>query len=347
MKSRFRLVGCAAVIAAGGVLCLGPGCITGGHKAADVAIAAPAADAEWHSLVKSGRGCFQRNDFKGALPLFAAAAQRSRALDDPQGLAVALLDQSRCLEEMEYASMLAGQDEAATGDSWPISGMKHLADRTWLAMELRAAMEDPRLGAARRGELAVAWVICQLPEDDAVLMEAVPDPAVLPPAARARYFFVRAGRVSSTDEEAARAFLAQIPADAVLPDALRARMELLEASLAATDSERLDHLETAASIFRSAGRPDGVAFALATAGWPDANPERTATDSADGARRADMAVRAAAACQALGYERFALQLLDFAAVAEDSDIRDRADALRAILPGGAEADSEPKGETEP
>ena len=113
-----------------------------------------------------------RNDFKGALPLFAAAANRSRALDDPQGLAVALLDQSRCLEEMEYASMLAGQDEAATGDSWPITGMKHLAERTWLAMELRAAMADPRLTAVRRGELAVAWVVCQLPEDDAVLLEA-------------------------------------------------------------------------------------------------------------------------------------------------------------------------------
>ena len=339
MKAGFRWAGLwvlAVVFVAG--------CATGGRKG-NAGAAAPVADEEWHSLVKSGRGCFLRNDFKSALPLFAAAADRSRALDDPNGLAVALLDQTRCLEEMEYASMLAGQDEAATGDSWPVTGMKHLADRTWLAMELRAAMADPRLTAARRGELAVAWVVCQLPEDDAVLLEAVPDPAVLPPAARARYFFVRAGRVSASDGEAARAFLAQIPADAVLPDALRARMELLEASLAAAGGERLDHLERAAAVFRNAGRPDGVAFALATAGWPDADSERAAADSAAGARRADMALRAAAACQALGYERFALQLLDFAAAAEDSAIRERAAALRKLIPGSEAA--KPKGDEQP
>jgi hypothetical protein len=246
---------------------------------------------------------------------------------------------------MEYASMLAGFEETASGDAWPVPGMKHLANRTWLAMELRAAMADPRLTAARRGELAIAWVVCRLPEDDGVLLEAVPDPAVLSPVARARYFFVRAGRVSSSDGDAARTFLAQIPADAVLPDSLRARMELLEASLAATDDERLDHLERAAAIFRDSGRPDGVAFALATAGWPDADPERAAADSVDGARRADMAVRAAAACQALGYGRFAGQLLDFAAAAEDPAVQERVAALRKLIPGSEVA--EPKGESQP
>lgn len=345
MRSRYRFAVRAAAIAAGSVLCLAAGCATGGGKTADAVAAAPVADAEWHSLAKSGRGAYLRNDFKAALPLFGAAAQRARALDDPNGLAVALLDQTRCLEEMEYASMLAGQDEAATGDSWPVTGMKHLADRTCLAMELRAAMADPRLTAARRGELAVAWMVCRMPEDDAVLLEAVPDPAVLPPAARARYFFVRAVRASSSDGEAARAFLAQIPADAVLTDALRARMELLEASLAPTGDERLDHLESAASVFRDAGRPDGVAFALATAGWPDADPERAAADSADGARRADMALRAAAACQALGYGRLARQLLDFAAAAEDPAIGERAAALRKLIPGSEAA--EPKGDEQP
>ena len=345
MRARIRFAVHAAALAAGGMLCLAAGCATGGGKAADASAVAPVADSEWHSHVKSGRGCFQRNDFKGALPLFVSAANRSRALDDPNGLAVALLDQARCLEEMEYASMLAGFEETASADAWPVPGMKHLADRTWLAMELRAAMADPRLTAARRGELAIAWVVCRLPEDDGVLLEAVPDPAVLPPAARARYFVVRAGKVASSDGEAARALLAQIPADAVLPDALRARMELLEASLAPTGDERLDHLETAASIFRSAGRPDGVAFALATAGWPDANPERVAVDSADGARRADMAVRAATACQALGYGCLARQLLDFAAAVEDPAMRERTATLQKLLPG-SEA-SEPKGESQP
>ena len=341
MRSRFRFAVRAAAIAAGCALCLAAGCATGGRTGADAAAAAPVADKEWHSLVKSGRAAYLRNDFKAALPLFASAANRSRALDDPNGLAVALLDQARCLEEMEYAAMLAGAEEAADGDS----RLKHLADRTWLAMELRAAMSDPRLSAARRGELAVAWVGCQLPEDDGVLLEAVPDPAMLPPVARARYFLVRAGRTSSADGEAARAFLAQIPANADLPDALRARIELLAASLAATGGERLDHLESAAAVFRDAGRPDGVAFALATAGWPDADSGRAAADSADGARRADMAVRAAAACQALGYERFALQLLNFAAVADDPAILERAAALRKLIPGSES--SEPKGESKP
>lgn len=343
MKPRFRLAAATAVLAL--VAALAAGCATSGSRAATSDATAPVNDADWHSLVKSGRGCYQRNDFKAALPLFSAAAQRSRSLDDPNGLAVALLDQARCLEEMEYASMLSSRDEAASGGSWPISDMKHLADRTWLAMELRAAMSDSRLAAARRGELAVAWMGCQLPEDDTVLLEAVPDPSVLPPAARARYCLVRAARASSTDKEAARSFVSQIPADAVLPDALRARLELLEASLAETTSERLDHLETAASVFRSAGRPDGVAFALATAGWPDANPDRAAAAPADGTRRTDMAVRAAAACQASGYGRFALELLDSVADIEDPAIRERAAALRKLIPGSET--SNPKGEPQP
>lgn len=322
------------VIAVALTLSLAAGCATGGHKAAD-ATAAPVADKEWHSLVKSGRAAYLRNDFKAALPLFASAAKRSRALDDPNGLAVALLDQARCLEEMEYASILAGLEETASVNSWPVPSMKESAERTRLAIELRAAMADSRLTAARRGELAIAWVLCQLPENDGVLLEAVPDPAVLPPSVRARYCFARATLALSSDAETAPAFLAQIPADATLPDSLRARLELMEGAVAATPGKRLDHLEAAAAVFRSAGRADGIAFALMTGGQMEGGAE-------DGARIADMAVRAASACQALGYVQCALKLLDSVADADNSAIRERAAALRKLIPG-SEA-SPPKGD---
>jgi hypothetical protein len=336
MKPRFRLAAATAVLAL--LAAFVAGCATRGSSDATASAAAPVADAEWHSLVKSGRAAYLRNDFKAALPLFASAAKRSRALDDPNGLAVALLDQARCLEEMEYASMLAGFEETASGDSWPLPAMKDLEDRTRLAMELRAAMADSRLSAGRRGELAVAWVVCRLPEDDAVLLEAVPDPALLPPAAQARYFIARATLALSGDAEAARGFLAEIPADAVLPDAQRARLELLEGALAEMPGERLDRLEAAASVFRSAGRPDGVAFALLTGGQMEPSP-------ADGARIADMAVRAASACQALGYGWCALKLLDSVADAGEPSIRERAAALRKLISGSES--TTPKGEPEP
>ncbi len=338
MKSRFRFAVRAAAIAAGCALCLAAGCATGGRKTADAAAAAPVADKEWHSLVKSGRAAYLRNDFKAALPLFASAANRSRALDDPNGLAVALLDQARCLEEMEYASILAGLEETASVDSWPVPSMKESTERTRLAIELPAAMADSRLTAPRRGELAIAWTMCQMPVNDEVLLEAVPDPAVLPPSVRARYYFARATLALSSDAGTARAFLAQIPADAPLPDALRAQIELMEGSLAATPGEGLDHLEAAASLFRSAGRSDGVAFALMTGGQMEGGAE-------EGTRIADMAVRAASACQALGYVQCARKLLDSVADADAPSIRERAAALRKLIPESES--SEPKGESEP
>lgn len=111
MKSRFRLAAATAALAL--VAAFAAGCTPHGSRRATSDATAPVNDADWHSLVKSGRGCYPRNDFKAALPLFVSAANRSRALDDPNGLAVALLDQARCLEEMDVAAVLSAFDRAA------------------------------------------------------------------------------------------------------------------------------------------------------------------------------------------------------------------------------------------
>jgi hypothetical protein len=340
MKAGFRWFGIwllAVVFAAG--------CATGGRKG-NAGGAAPVADAEWHSLVKSGRGCFLRNDFKGALPLFAAAAERSRALDDPQGLAVALLDESRCLEEMGFAAVLAGSEQAAgDGEVLPEASADHLRERVALAEELRAAMGDPRLGASRRGELAVARAEFDVGDDHAAAVEeAVPDPEMLPPAARARYYRWRAGRCGNAEE--GRALLARIPEEAALPASLRAWCEILEADWAGTEGERLARLEAAAGILRAAGRGDGVAFVLALGGGEDiAGWRAEAATDADRVHAADMALRGASACRALGYGKLARQLLERAGAAGDPAIRERAETLRALMPEGAEDSG--KGDDEP
>lgn len=366
MKTPFRIVaGTFAVL-----LALGPvaGCTFGGRTsvAGGTAAAAPVADKEWHSLVKSGRAAYLRNDFKAALPLFASAANRSRALDDPNGLAVALLDQARCLEEMRPADTLALLERRARkagGLAVPPDADGPYA--VWWTFDagLETALADARLPQSRRNELAVAWIVqhsyvpCVGADRGGEAIDALGERwKDLPASVRARYLFARAERAlpavpaaGPSDDGSPAAFLLQCPPSGELPPALRARGERLWADIpAATASERLDHLEAAASLYREASRPDGVACSLAAARMP--LPDGTAEDRA---RAAGMLLRAASACDALGCPALALELCAEAGKAtDDPAVRKRAADLGRALAGPLEtvstpASAETKGESAP
>ena len=328
MKPRFRLAAATAVLALAAAFAAG--CATGGKGAAIPDAPAPVNDADWHSLVKSGRGCFQRNDFKAALPLFAAAARRSRALDDPNGLAVALLDQARCFEELEITDILADRDKAAANGA--PAAVENMPERMRLRDELLALRSDARLTDRRRAELDVA--IAGLPLAQAVLaaiVERTP-PDLLSPADRARLLFARIESLASGDSSAACGLLSQCPPDAELPPSLRARRQIMGSLHCGTDE--IETLESVAAIYREAGRADGVAFAL------------SCVKSSDPGHAAGMLLRGASACHALGYLHLAASLLDGAEAVDDPAIRERAATLRASLSlPAAKVPTEPKGES--
>ena len=318
-------------------LSVAAGCATGGSKAAPDS-AAPVADKEWHSLVKSGRGCYLRNDFKAALPLFAAAAERSRALDDPNGLAVALLDRARCLEEMEIATLLATRDKAAASGAPAVVENSFLSERMRLLNELLALRSDTRLPARRRAELDVAVAGLPRPPDEARAdLEAIvarTPPDLLSPADRARLLFARVAPLEPGAPDACD-LLEQCPPDAELPPSLRARRQILLVPYCGADE--LAALESAAAIYRGAGRADGVAFALSCVTRPS-----------DPVHAADMLLRGATACHALGYVHLAASLLGRAETVDDPAIRERTETLRASLRiPSTQVSSEPKGESQP
>lgn len=339
MRSRFRFAVRAAAIAAGSMLCLAAGCATGGRQGAEAAAAAPVADAEWHSLAKSGRAAYLRNDFKGALPFFVAAAKRSRALDDPNGLSVALLDQARCFEELEIADILAARDKAAATGSLVVAEGAFMPERMRLRDELLALRSDPRLPVRRRAELDVA--VAGLPHERselAAIVERTPRD-ILSPADRARLLFACIDPLDPDDPAAACDLLKECPPDAELPPSLRARRQIM--LILYCGAGELETLESAAAIYREAGRADGVAFALSGDMSPD-------TLSSDPGHAADMLLRGASACHALGYANLAADLLDTAVTIDDPAIRERAEALRASLRIPPIQDSsERKGDSQP
>ena len=54
-------------------------------------------DADWVSNATTGRGAYERGDFRRAADAYARAQQRARALDDADALAVSAVTRATCL----------------------------------------------------------------------------------------------------------------------------------------------------------------------------------------------------------------------------------------------------------
>ena len=98
--------------------------------------AAQFTDADWVSQATTGRGAYERGDYRRAAEAYARAEQRARALDDADALAVAAVNRAVCL-------LAAGQAEEARAG-------------------VDEALADARVSKSRQAELLVAGARAEL-----------------------------------------------------------------------------------------------------------------------------------------------------------------------------------------
>ena len=244
-------------------------------------------DANWVSDTTTGRGCYERGDFRRAADAFARAQQRARALDDADALAVAAVNRAVCLLADDQAKeALAGVDEA---------------------------LADTRVAAARRVELLVAGARAEVAldrADDALArvdtaLKLAPDATLKAQALMAQ----STAWLAKKDAPAATKSLAEgMPSKDWdrLPASLQAEKAELEARIAAVaekPAEALALQDKAAALWKKAGRLPEMARALAEAG-------RQAKASGDLEKACDRFYRSARSLWAQGIQPEAVKSLE-------------------------------------
>lgn len=206
-------------------------------------------DGDWVSHITTGRGCYERGDFRRGADAFGRAQERARALDDAEALAVASANRAVCLQQVgQAAEALAGVEEA---------------------------LADARVSSARQLELQVVGARAELAlgqPDNARMRAAGVLKSNPPPLLRAQALLVQGGADLAQMEAAAAERTLTRLSPAVwrsLPASLRAERAELEARTAAMlespDGAWAWH-EEAAQLWQDAGRLPDMARALAEAG---------------------------------------------------------------------------------
>ena len=207
-------------------------------------------DADWVSHSSTGRGAYERGDFRRAADAYGRAQQRARALDDADALAVAAVNRATCL-------VAAGQPREARA-------------------AVDEALADLRVSAGRRTELLAAGARADaaLGRADDVRMRAEQVLATeASPALRAQAALALAGAELDRGEKgkALQALSDGLSAKewSRLPASLRAEERELNAGIATADGrarEAAAALDEAAAQWKEAGRLPEMARALAKAG---------------------------------------------------------------------------------
>ena len=226
-------------------------------------------DADWVSHATTGRGAYERGDYRRAADAYGRAQERARALDDADALAVAAVNRALSL-------VAAGQAVAAVA-------------------AVDEALTDARISKSRRAELLAAGARAELagkkPEaavaraEDALKLD--PEPTL-----RAQILLAK-GSAELAREDAGMATKALEGLSAKewgrLPASLRAEEKELLAKIATAGNrpaEALARLDEAAVHWKEANRLPEMARALAEAG-------RQAKASGDLAGACDRFYRAA------------------------------------------------------
>ena len=244
-------------------------------------------DADWVSNATTGRGAYERGDFRRAADAYARAQQRARALDDADALAVSAVNRATCL-------LADGQAKEAR-------------------MGIDEALSDARISAPRRAELLVAAARAEaaLGKSDEA-MARVGDALKLDPspALKAQALLAKAGAELAKENPAAAA---KALADGMsakewsrLPASLQAERAAMRASIAVAEkqpAEALARQDEASQLWKKAGRLPDMARALAEAG-------RQAQAAGDGAGACDRFYRAARSLWAQGVQTEAIQVLE-------------------------------------
>jgi len=207
-------------------------------------------DEEWVSHSATGRGCYERGDFRRASDAYARAAQRAQAMDDANALAVSAVNRSVCL-------LAEGKPEVAR-------------------MGVAEALADARVSKGRRAELQVAGSRAELslmhPEKakEFAMAALKLDP---PASLRAQALLVQsAAELAMGDSAQASKTLSKGLSDKAwgrLPAAIRAELAVRQAEIDAAEnrpSEAAARQEAAAALWRKADRLPEMAQALAAAG---------------------------------------------------------------------------------
>ena len=243
-------------------------------------------DADWVSHVTTGRGAYERGDYRRAADAYGRAQQRARALDDADALAISAVNRATALVAAgQAADALAGLDEA---------------------------LADARIEPARRAELLVAAARAeQARGQPAAALERVAAALKLAPAPalRAQALLAQSGaELAQDDSAAATRALAEMPAKAwaALPESLQAEQAEMRAAIAAAEKKPKDALarqDEAAALWKAAGRLPEMARALAAAG-------RQALAADDLAGAVDRFYRSARSLWAQGLRPEALRTLE-------------------------------------
>ncbi|HAL92370.1 MAG TPA: hypothetical protein DCM68_05025 [Verrucomicrobia bacterium] len=244
-------------------------------------------DADWVSNSTTGRGCYERGDFRRGADAYGRAQQRARALDDADALAVSAVNRAVCLlAESKAGEALAAVDEA---------------------------LADARVSMARRAELLVAGARAKLAlgkPDDAVALAGEALNLDPPPVLWAQALLAQsaASLAQGDAQQAAKELAFKFSAKdwAKLPADLRAEYAARRGEIAASEKKPAEAMalqDEAAALWKKAGRLPEMARALAEAG-------RQAKASGDLAGACDRFYRAARSLWAQGLQPEAVRILE-------------------------------------
>ena len=244
-------------------------------------------DADWVSHVTTGRGAYERGDYRRAADAYGRAQQRARALDDADALAVAAVNRATCL-------LADGQaEEARTG--------------------IDEALADARIAESRRAELLVAAARAEaaLGQSDEAIARVDEALKLAPaPALKAQALLAKSGAELTKKDPAAAAKALSDGMSAKdwnrLPESLRAEQAALRAQIAVADQKPTEAVvwqDEAATLWKKADRLPEMARALAEAG-------RQAQAADDLAGACDRFYRAARSLWAQGLQPEAVRVLE-------------------------------------
>lgn len=258
-------------------------------------------DADWVSQTTTGRGCFERGDFRRGADAFARAQQRARALDDADALAVSAVNRAVCL-------LADGRAAEARAD-------------------VAEALANARTSPARRAEVlaAAARVELALGQPDETLSRAAEALASKPPAAlRGQILLAQSGAWLAKSEPATAAKVLSdgltAGAWAKLPESIRAEWAARRGEIAASEQKPAEAAalqDESAALWKQAGRLPEMARALVAAAH-----QKKAAGDLPGA--CDRLYRAASSLWAQGLQTEAIRALDAGVVCaeelKDEDI---------------------------
>ncbi len=261
-------------------------------------------DAEWVSHSATGRGCYERGDFRRASESYARAEQRAQAMDDADALAVSTVNRTMCL-------LAEDKPEVAR-------------------IGVAEALADARVSKGRRAELQVAGARAELAlEHPSEAKEFAASALKLDPPStlRAQALLAQsAAELAMGDSAHASKTLSKGLSGKEwrkLPAAIRAELAVRRAELAVAESrlsEAVVHQEEAAVLWRKADRLPEMALALAAAG-------QSSQASGDLSVACDQFYRAARSQWAQGLQPEAVATLE-EGVACAEELKDDAMSLR-------------------